>query len=73
MNLHPFKDVIATAIERMKAGNKIHLQFNCAKCGEKQTFDEENFLSEKGKCEECGHITSLKDDGCNLLVIMSGM
>jgi hypothetical protein len=71
MKLYPFDTIIATARERMMAGMKIHLQFNCAKCGMKQTFEQEDYLSERGQCEECGHITSLKDDGCNLMVISS--
>ena len=71
MTLHPFDDVLVTARERMKAGDHIHLQFNCAFCGEKQTFAEPDFLSETGKCEECGRITSLRTNGCNLLVVMS--
>lgn len=72
MNLHPFNDVIETAHQRMLEGWVVHLQFNCAKCGVKQTFAEENYLSASGRCEECGHITSLKNDGCNLLVMRGG-
>lgn len=69
MKLHPFDKVIATARTHMLGGAKIHLQFNCEKCGVKQTFEEENYLSREGRCEECGHITSLEKNGCNLMVI----
>ena len=69
MQLHPFDEVIATARERMLAGWTVHLQFNCAYCGVKQTFAEENYLSATGRCEECGKITSLRGNGCNLMVI----
>ena len=69
MKLHPFDDVIANARKSMLEGWIIHLQFNCAHCGAKQTFGEENYLSEEGRCEECDHITSLKDDGCNLMLV----
>lgn len=71
MRLHPFKDVVANARQKMAEGWTIHLQFNCAKCGVKQTFGEENYISATGRCEECGHITSLLDDGCNLLIMKS--
>ena len=72
MNLHPFDDVIANARERMLLGWTVHLQFNCANCGVKQTFAEENYLSESGRCEECGQITNLRTDGCNLMVMSGG-
>jgi uncharacterized protein (DUF983 family) len=72
MKLYPFDQVIASARERMMAGMRIHLQFNCDNCGMKQTFEQEDYLSERGQCEECGHITSLKDKGCNLMVISGG-
>jgi uncharacterized protein (DUF983 family) len=69
MNLYPFDDVIDTARKRMTEGWKIHLQFNCTQCGIKQTFAEENYLSTRGQCEECGAITSLQADGCNLMIL----
>jgi hypothetical protein len=71
MNLHPFNDVVANARQRMLEGWTIHLQFNCAYCGVKQTFAEENYLSATGRCEECGQITNLRADGCNLMVMRS--
>lgn len=70
MKLHPFDEVITNARKQMSSGYGIHLQFNCAKCGKKQTFEEQNYLSETGRCEECGHITSLKNDGCNFMLVI---
>ena len=69
MNLHPFDAVIANARQKMTEGWRVHLQFNCARCGVKQTFAEENYLSKTGRCEECGHITSLENDGCNFMAV----
>lgn len=69
MKLFPFGDVVANARQKMKQGWIVHLQFNCSGCGAKQTFGEENYLSETGRCEECGVVTSLKKDGCNLMLI----
>lgn len=71
MNLHPFDEVIDACRKRMGEGWEIHLQFNCAKCGLKQTFAEPNFLSKTGKCEACGHVTSLEDDGCNYMAMLT--
>jgi hypothetical protein len=69
MRLYPFDDVIVNARQRMLDGWTIHLQFNCAKCGAKQTFAEENYLSKAGRCEECGHVTSLQKNGCNFMAM----
>ena len=72
MRLHPFDDVVAHARQLMADGWTIHLQFNCAKCSTKQTFAEKNYLSALGRCEECGHITSLLSDGCNVMAVSGG-
>lgn len=72
MQLHPFDDVIASVRERMLEGWTIHLQFNCAYCGVKQTFAEENYLAATGRCEECGKTTSLRTNGCNFMAVRDG-
>lgn len=69
MRLHPFDDVVKAARKRMLEGWKIHLQFNCAHCGVKQTFAEKNYFSASGRCEACGKLTDLQKDGCNFMAI----
>jgi hypothetical protein len=72
MNLHPFDEVVANARQRMSEGWEIHLQFNCAYCGTKQTFAEKNYFSGRGACEECGRVTSLMTNGCNFMAMKGG-
>lgn len=73
MNLYPF-DQCAKEAERLIAQAPettfVYQQFNCANCGRKQTMDDANVFHLFGKCEECGHITNIKRDGCNYAVVM---
>jgi len=69
MNLYPFYEVAAEAKRAMDKGATIHQQFNCARCGVKQTVDTPNTFHKLGNCEECGHTTNIEKDGCNFMVI----
>jgi len=69
MKLHPFDEVAKTAFEQMQKGATIFQQFNCAKCGTKQTMAEKNRFFTRGICEECGHETDIRHDGCNVMVM----
>jgi DNA-directed RNA polymerase subunit RPC12/RpoP len=68
MRLHPFAKCVIDAKPLMDNGATVHQQFNCAKCGTKQTMEEPNIFYKTGRCEECGHITNIEKDGCNYLV-----
>lgn len=68
MKLHPFYEVAAEAHEHAKAGADIYQQFNCAKCGTKQTMEDANVFHKLGICEECGHETNIEADGCNYMM-----
>jgi hypothetical protein len=67
MKLHPFYKCVEQADKLIKAGANIYQQFNCAKCGVKQTMGEANTFYKTGKCEECNHITNIEQDGCNYM------
>jgi len=67
MKLHPFKECADDAFEKMQLGATIWQQFNCAKCGVKQTMAEKNTFFTRGTCEECGHETNIERDGCNFM------
>lgn len=67
MKLHPFYECAAVAGDKIKAGATVWQQFNCAKCGVKQTMEHENVFFKAGKCEECGHVTNIEHDGCNYM------
>lgn len=68
MKLYPFDEVAKNAENHMKLGATVHQQFNCAKCGAKQTMGEKNMFFTHGKCEECGHVTDIKKNGCNFMM-----
>jgi DNA-directed RNA polymerase subunit RPC12/RpoP len=72
MNVSPFNEVVANAEKRMADGWTIYQQFNCAKCGTKQTMPDANKFYTRGRCEECGHETNIQADGCNFMAVSSG-
>jgi hypothetical protein len=67
--LHPFDGVVADADKYIREGWSIYQQFNCAACGTKQTMETPNRLYTKGTCEECGHVTDIRRDGCNYMLV----
>lgn len=69
MKLYPFDEVAENTRSKMKGGATIHQQFNCCKCGVKQTIEEKNKFFTSGKCQECGHVTDIKKNGCNFMMI----
>jgi len=70
MKLHPWNEIVRAGIEHIEAGRNIYQQFNCARCGAKQTMDVANTFFERGICEECGHDTDIKQDGMNYMLHM---
>lgn len=46
-------------------------KFTCAKCFARIQVETPNTLFELGHCQECGHYTDLKKDGCNYAVLIS--
>lgn len=73
MNVFPFYEAAARAeaIVNSDPFAKVFMQFNCAKCGTKQTIPDANKFYKKGQCEECNHITDCEADGINYLVTYS--
>lgn len=71
MKVYPFDEVAINALKKMTEGWTIFQQFNCAKCGTKQTIEVPNQFFTKGECEECKHVSDLVKDGCNFAAIWS--
>jgi DNA-directed RNA polymerase subunit RPC12/RpoP len=69
MKVSPFYEVVGNAEKRMADGWTIYQQFNCAKCGTKQTMPDANKFYMRGTCEECGHETNIAKDGCNFMAV----
>jgi hypothetical protein len=67
MKLHPFDECVRDAKTITDKGHAVYQQFNCAKCGVKQTMELPNTFFTTGKCEECGHVTDIAKDGCNYM------
>lgn len=72
MKLHPFDDVVKNATAKIADGWTVYQQFNCAKCGAKQTMPDENRFYIAGRCEECDHVSDLRKDGCNFMAVGGG-
>jgi hypothetical protein len=68
MKLHPFWECAAAAKSYADQGMNVYQQFNCAKCGAKQTMDVANQFFKLGTCEECGGETNIEKDGCNYML-----
>lgn len=69
---HPFEEVVASADDVIARGGKVFFKFTCQWCGARQTFDVPNTLYETGRCEECGAVTNLREQGCNYLAVFDG-
>jgi len=70
MKLYPFYEVADEAMNAIKQAATIHQQFNCAKCGIKQTIETPNTFHKSGICEQCASITNIEQDGCNFMCIL---
>jgi transcription elongation factor Elf1 len=68
MKLHPMRECIQRAEALMAAGAEIYQQFNCARCGSKQTMETPNTFFTLGNCERCGAQTNIEANGCNYAV-----
>jgi len=68
MKVHPWKVALRGAVEQIEMGRKVYQQFNCGKCGAKQTMDIPDTFYQHGICEECGHDTDIEKAGFNYMV-----
>lgn len=64
-NDYPIEVCAAKAAPFVARGHSFFQKFTCEQCGSRQMMEEENVWFETGRCEECGHITSIRDRGCN--------
>lgn len=69
MNLYPIESVLERAEGVLQSGGSFYQQFLCASCGAKQTMEEANKMYAFGTCEECGSLTDIRANGCNLMAI----
>lgn len=65
---YPFDEVIAKADEMIAKGANVFFKFTCSGCGARQTFDVPNTAYETGRCEECGTVTNIREQGMNYML-----
>ena len=68
-NDYPFDEVCRGAAEKIAHGGYAYQKYTCAKCKSRQTMDTPNVFHTFGRCEECGHITNIRKQGCNYLLV----
>jgi len=66
---YPFDEVLKQANDAIERGGVAYQQFTCAGCDNKLTMDVPDTFYTKGQCDKCGHITDLKEQGCNLMIV----
>jgi hypothetical protein len=67
---YPMDDILTEVNKVLENPNvNVFQKFTCAGCGNRLTIEEPNTFYTSGKCDACGHITDIKKDGCNFLVI----
>lgn len=69
MKLHPFYECVESVEPILARGASVYQQYNCSHCGTKQTMPDANIFYKRGKCEECGEVTNIEQDGCNYMLV----
>lgn len=60
----PVKQLLEDAENMIKElGGEVYFKFTCENCGARCTFEKPNTLYEFGRCEDCGHVTKIKEGG----------
>jgi len=70
---HDFDGVLRSVENLIRRGDTIYQKWTCEHCGSRQTMAEPNKLYYQGVCEECKQTTSIKDNGCNYLLITKSL
>jgi hypothetical protein len=63
----PWDELLVQADELIGAGATLHQKFTCAFCGARQTMETPNVFYIEGECEECAHVTDIRQRGCGYL------
>jgi hypothetical protein len=66
---HPFEEVLASANEVIERGGTVYQKFSCSNCGQRLTMDVPNTFYPEGNCDQCGHVTNIRETGCNFLAV----
>jgi hypothetical protein len=69
---HPFAEIVAEVQRKAARGNLCFQKFTCAGCGQRLTIEKPNVFHHTGTCDQCGHLTDIKAQGCNYTLLMKG-
>jgi len=69
--MKPFAEVQRQADAFVRKGGKIYQTWRCLFCGETVIANTSNYWTELGHHESCGHITNLRERGCDFVGIAS--
>lgn len=67
---YPLEECVRKAQTYINKGAKVYQKFTCANCGQRLTMDVPNTFYETGDCDKCGHVTDIKADGCNYMMVL---
>jgi|GEM_PF-3070233 len=62
-----FDQILREADTAIAQGGMVFQKWTCKGCGKRQTIDKPNSFFTGGKCEECGHETDLRKEGCGFM------
>jgi len=70
---HPWDLIIEQVAKHASLGRLCYQKFTCSNCGQRLTMETPNHFHALGSCYKCGHITNIKETGCNFLLEMHNM
>jgi hypothetical protein len=65
----PYDECTKAAQALALDGATIYQKWTCAGCGETVTANKANHWTEMGHHEDCGHVTNMREQGCNYMLI----
>lgn len=68
---YDFEKVVAKVKKLTTEGHRCYQKFSCEKCDNRLGIDRPNTFYEQGSCDNCGHITNIRERGCNYTLVMN--
>jgi hypothetical protein len=66
-----FEDITKEAETLIARGGTCFQRFTCLVCGARQTMPDPDVFYTRGRCDECGFVTDLREHGCGFMLIAS--
>lgn len=68
----PLAEAVAQCEELVASGATVYFKYTCAGCGERRMFDVPNTVYRTARCEDCGHVTDLEEQGVGYMLVLGG-